>query len=145
MAIHERAKQQGFTLIELMIVVAIMGILVGSAVPTYQEFMVRARVGEGLELAAPAKAAVADYYMTEKAFPTSNALAGLPVATQISGDAVTSVTVSTGGGIYILYNAKVGAGTMRLRLVPSVVAGSIKWTCSRYNGFTVNQVPKMCR
>ena len=65
-------KQQGFTLIELMIVVAIIGILAAIAIPAYQDYTIRAQVSEGLNLAGGAKAAVSEYTMDRGLFPTSN-------------------------------------------------------------------------
>jgi len=106
--------QQGFTLIELMIVVAIIGILAAVALPAYQDYTVRAHVSEGLNLAAAAKNAVADAYATNGNFPTTNASAGLPAATSIKGNAVDSVTVGAKGAIAIAYNAKAKSGTCTL-------------------------------
>ncbi len=70
-------KQQGFTLIELMIVVAIIGILAAIAIPAYQDYTIRAQVSEGLNLAGGAKAAVAEYTMDRGSFPDDNPIAGL--------------------------------------------------------------------
>jgi len=69
-------KQSGFTLIELMIVVAIIGILAAIAIPTYQDFTVRAKVSEGLASVGPAKVGVAEYYNSESIWPTDALLAG---------------------------------------------------------------------
>ena len=69
--------QKGFTLIELMIVVAIIGVLAAIAIPAYQDYTIRAQVSEGLTLASGAKAAVSEYYMNHGAWPTDNAVAGL--------------------------------------------------------------------
>ena len=73
-------KQQGFTLIELMIVVAIIGILAAIAIPAYQDYTIRAQVSEGLNLSGGAKAAVTEYFQDQGAFPADNTVAGLALA-----------------------------------------------------------------
>lgn len=70
-------KQKGFTLIELMIVIAILGILAAIAIPTYQDYMKRAKVSEAINMVSSGKAAVASYYQAHKQFPTNNTEAGV--------------------------------------------------------------------
>ncbi|GKW54180.1 pilin [Pseudoalteromonas sp. NCCP-2140] len=124
-------KQQGFTLIELMIVVAIIGILAAVALPAYQDYTKRAHVSEGITLGASAKAAVTEYYVSQAALPTTNSAAGLPAASNITGNAVNSVAVGAAGIITITYNNKVASGTTII-LTPTVdnTKGSITWTCT---------------
>ena len=84
--------QQGFTLIELMIVVAIIGILAAIAIPAYQDYTIRAQVSEGLNLAGGAKVAVTEYFQDQGVFPTTNLLAGIEAANTIKGKYVDTVT-----------------------------------------------------
>ena len=87
-------KQQGFTLIELMIVIAIIGILAAIAIPAYQDYTIRAQVSEGLNLSGGAKAAVTEYFQDRGTMPTNNTDAGLSTpATQIAGKYVSSVLI----------------------------------------------------
>src|SRR6476620_11712917 len=89
-------KQQGFTLIELMIVVAIIAILAAIAISQYQDYVIRSQVSEGSALADGTKTAVAEFYQNRGSFPTTNASAGLALATEIKGEYVSSVDVNAG-------------------------------------------------
>ena len=122
-------KQQGFTLIELMIVVAIIGILAAIALPAYQDYTKRAHVTEGLTLAAAAKTAVTEYYASEAVFPASNASAGITAtATDINGNAVKSVGIGASGAITVTYNARV-TDDATIIMVPTAGVGGVTWTC----------------
>lgn len=100
-----KRAQQGFTLIELMIVVAIIGILAAIALPAYSDYTVRSRVTEGLNLAAAARAAVSESFQASGAVPGNNAAAGWAGATS---KYVTSVNVGAGGVITVTYNTAAG-------------------------------------
>ena len=89
--------QKGFTLIELMIVVAIIGILAAIAIPAYQDYTIRAQVSEGMNLAAAAKAAVSESFLNRGRAPANRTEAGMSTnATDTSGKYVTSVDVIDG-------------------------------------------------
>ena len=123
----KRTMQKGFTLIELMIVVAIIGILAAIALPAYQDYTKRTHVSEGLTLAGGAKASVTEYFSSQGKFPSNNSSAGLAAATDIKGNAVTSVEVAS-GKITITYNDKVTNGA-KLELSPTTGAGGVQWSC----------------
>ena len=141
-------KQQGFTLIELMIVVAIIGILAAIAIPAYQDYTIRAQVSEGLNLSGGAKAAVTEYYQDRGVLPTTNAEAGLALAASIVGKYVTSVTVTgTDGIVDVLYgldaHALISGKTLQMSPV-TVNVGSVGWECS--SGAIANKhLPAACR
>lgn len=124
-----KKTQQGFTLIELMIVVAIIAILAAIALPAYQDYTKRAHVSEGLSLAGGAKASVTEFYSSMGHFPTNNASAGLATSTDIKGNAVTSVAVN-GGKITITYNDKVDNGKTVI-MSPQAGNGGVTWTCTQ--------------
>ncbi len=141
-------KQQGFTLIELMIVVAIIGILAAIAIPAYQDYTIRAQVSEGLNLAGGAKAAVSEYTMDRGSFPDSNSQAGISDAGDIQGKYVTSVTVESTGIITVLYGqeAHTTLSGGELELSPFTNAGSVEWDC-RAQGTSIadKHLPAACR
>jgi len=150
MEITEMKKQQGFTLIELMIVVAIIGILAAIAIPAYQDYTIRAQVSEGLNLSGGAKAAVTEYYQDQGAFPGTNAVAGLDVATNIIGKYVSQVAVGANGVITATYSntaprsANANINGLTLTLTPVDAGGSITWACASA-GLQNKWLPAACR
>lgn len=142
---HQRTSA-GFTLIELMIVVAIIAILAAIAIPAYQDYLIRAQVTEGMSLASGAKSAVWDYVSNTGEYPPNNQSAGLAPKTDIRGSYVSSVDV-TGGAITVAFQgAKANKAIQSALLVlsPTTVGGSILWTCtpSTVDG---KYLPSSCR
>jgi len=136
-------QHQGFTLIELMIVVAIIGILAAVAIPTYQDYTKRSHVSEGVLIAGSAKAGVAEFFASNGTWPTNNASVGLATDTSITGNAVTSVNVG-GSLITITYNTKVASATTLFLRASGSSIGTIRWICT---GGTVaaKYRPHICR
>jgi type IV pilus assembly protein PilA len=139
-------EQQGFTLIELMIVVAIIGILAAIAIPAYQDYTIRSQVSEGLSLSSAAKTAVVEFYQDRGFFPADNFEAGLEVATSIKGKYVTSVAAG-GAVVTITYgndaHAIIAAQTVTLTAFDNT--GSVDWVCASGGFIQGNHLPASCR
>lgn len=124
--------QKGFTLIELMIVVAIIAILAAIAIPAYQNYLIRSQVSEGAVLTDGAKTAVSEFYSNHGTWPTNGQSAGLPAnATSISGKYVSGVAVDKGiitATFGNQANAKITGDTFTLSPVDN--GGSVSWSCT---------------
>lgn len=142
----QKTVSSGFTLIELMIVVAIIAILAAIAMPAYQDYVVRGQVSEGINLATGAKTAIWDFYADKGRFPAENQSAGLADATSINGTYVSSVAV-VGGAIRVSFatdKANTHLQSSTLVVSPIASTGSIMWVCK---GDTMDPryLPTVCR
>jgi type IV pilus assembly protein PilA len=151
-------KERGFSLIELMIVVAIIGILVAIALPQYQSYQTRSKVAEALVMGTSVQRALVSYYNDKGMWPVGNSDAGLPIKEDLSSTYIQYIEVRGNeipscGIIKMQFssNKKLGLGALTgrplwMRPTVSTDGGSIEWSCAvgKFNK-TKNLVPKECR
>ncbi|HGO7256898.1 TPA: pilin, partial [Neisseria meningitidis] len=125
--------QKGFTLIELMIVIAIVGILAAVALPAYQDYTARAQVSEAILLAEGQKSAVTEYYLNHGIWPANNNSAGVATSTDIKGKYVQKVEVKNGVVTATMLSTGVNKEIQgkKLSLWAKRQAGSVKWFCGQ--------------
>lgn len=144
---------RGFTLIELMIVIAIVGILLAIAIPAYQDYTVRAKVSEGLSLAASPKLAVLEYFHSTGGLPADNTSAGLQAPGDFATEFITAIEVGdpAPGHITVTFDAgpdglpELGADNL-LSLVPVTGNDHVDWRCGGGNTTVeARYLPAVCR
>ncbi|HGO6448841.1 TPA: pilin, partial [Neisseria gonorrhoeae] len=125
--------QKGFTLIELMIVIAIVGILAAVALPAYQDYTARAQVSEAILLAEGQKSAVTEYYLNHGEWPENNTSAGVASASDIKGKYVKEVKVENGVVTATMASSNVNKEIQgkKLSLWARRENGSVKWFCGQ--------------
>ncbi|NKF23916.1 pilin [Solimonas marina] len=134
-------KQQGFTLIELMIVVAIIGILAAIAIPAYQDYITRSKVTELVTAADACKTSVAEYFASQATLPTTTDAAG---CSSNSTQYITSLSVGTGGVITVASNISSAPGNFVLTPSSTDASAPLSWSCTA-STIAPKYLPANCR
>ena len=135
--------QQGFTLIELMIVVAIIGILAAIAIPAYQDYTTRAKVSEGINVAGAAKNAVSEYKISTGNWPTKNSMAG--IADDIASTYVKSVSINAAGVLAVTFQGDTNFSGDTILFTPTFLTGTVQWSCTANGTLEDKYRPANCR
>jgi type IV pilus assembly protein PilA len=138
-----RNMQQGFTLIELMIVIAILGILIAIALPAYQNYTIRTKNSECLNVAAAAKLSVAETAQDRGSL--SAITATNHGYTFSASDYCDSIVVAATTGVITATTARTGGPAVQFTLTPNMTNGRIEWTCGATGQANDAQIPAECR
>lgn len=139
-------NQRGFTLIELMIVVAVIGILASIAIPAYQDYTIRAQIAEGIVLSAGARAALQDHFNENGTWPLNNVKAGLANLNDIRGKYVKSVKVKNNEvEIMYGYDAHKIIFNKKITMTAQESFGVIRWVCASSGLIPERHLPQGCR
>ena len=141
-----KKTQHGFTLIELMIVVAVIGILASMAIPAYQDYTIRAQIAEGITLSGGARTALMDYFIDRGDWPNNNVKAGLANQNDIKGKYVKSVKVKDNEiEIMFGYDAHQIIFNRKITMTAQESYGVFRWVCASSGAIPDRHLPRACQ